>query len=144
MSATASALNALGTTTVVDFYKRTFKPIASDQHYLWAAKLFTVFWGMVAMLFAVFASQLDNLIQAVNILGSIFYGPMLGVFLVGFFFKKLRGTPAFWAVLVSQLIVVAVFLYSNIGFLWYNVIGCASVVALALLLNARRTPLMAG
>ena len=132
MSATASALNALGSTTVVDFYKRSWKKEASDAHYLRAAKLFTVFWGVVAMLFAAFASQLDNLIQAVNILGSIFYGPMLGVFLVGFFFKRARATPVFWSIVVAQLTVVAVFKLSTIGFLWYNVIGCAAVVAISL------------
>jgi uncharacterized sodium:solute symporter family permease YidK len=135
MSATASALNALGSTTVVDFYKRSFKPEASDAHYLFAAKLFTVLWGIVAVLFAAFASLLDNLIQAVNILGSIFYGPTLGVFLVGFFLKRVRATPVFVATLVGQALVVAVFLYSKIGFLWYNVIGCAAVVIGALLLN---------
>src|SRR5262249_9159552 len=84
MSATASELTALGSTTVVDFYKRSFKPAASDAHYLRAGKLFTVFWGALAVLFALFASILDNLIQAVNILGSIFYGTILGVFLAGF------------------------------------------------------------
>src|SRR5262249_47329760 len=102
MSATAAALNALGTTSVVDFYQRTFNPGRDDKHYLLAAKLFTVLWGLVAVLFAAFASLLDNLIQAVNILGSIFYGPMLGVFVVGFFLRKISGTPVFWATLVAQ------------------------------------------
>ena len=135
MSATASALNALGSTTVVDFYKRSVRPDASDAHYLRAAQLFTVFWGVVAMLFAAFASLLDNLIQAVNILGSIFYGPTLGVFLVGFFFKRIGANPIFWALVIGQAIVVAVFALSSIGFLWYNVIGCASVVAIAAALS---------
>jgi len=138
MSATAAALNALGTTTVVDFYQRTVKPAASNDHYLLAAKLFTVFWGIVGVLFAAFASLLDNLIQAVNILGSIFYGPMLGVFLVGFFLKRVGGTPVFWATLLAQLIVVIVFRYSTLGFLWYNVIGCAAVVVLSLGFNLTR------
>jgi Na+/proline symporter len=128
MSATASALNALGTTTVVDFYKRSFKPAATDDERVRAGKLFTIGWGALAMAFAMFASQLDNLIQAVNILGSIFYGPMLGVFLVGFFFAKARGTPVFIATLLAQAAVIATFLASEIGFLWYNVIGCLGVV----------------
>jgi Na+/proline symporter len=136
MSATAGALNALGATTTVDLYRRTLRPGRSDAHYLLAAKLWTVFWGVLAMLFAAFASLLDNLIQAVNILGSIFYGPTLGVFLVGFFLRRVRGTPVFWALITAQVLVVLVFLLSNIGFLWYNVIGCAAVVALALGLNA--------
>lgn len=133
MSATASALNSLGSTTVIDFYKRSFKPEASDAHYLAAAKLFTIGWGIIAVLFATFASLVDNLIQAVNILGSIFYGPMLGVFLVGFFFRRVGGTAAFVSTLAAQALVVAVFAWSTIGFLWYNVIGCAAVVALSLL-----------
>src|SRR5262249_48929860 len=102
MSATAAALNALGSTSVIDFYKATLRPEAGDRHYLFAAKLFTVFWGVLAMLFAAFASLLDNLIQAVNILGSIFYGPTLGVFLVGFFMRGVRGTPVFIALILGQ------------------------------------------
>ena len=140
MSATASALNALGTTTVIDFYKRSIRPEADDKHYLLAGKLFTVFWGVLAMLFAAFASLLDNLIQAVNILGSIFYGPTLGVFLIGFFVPKVPCTPVFIALVLGQIAVIATFLLSKIGFLWYNVIGCASVVLLALLLTPLARP----
>lgn len=136
MSATASALNALGSTTVVDVYKRSIRPHESDEHYLRMAKLFTVVWGIVAMGFAAFASLLDNLIQAVNILGSIFYGPTLGVFLVGFFLKHVRGTPVFVALIVGQACVLLTFALSSIGFLWYNVIGCMVVIALSLFLNA--------
>ncbi len=135
MSATAAALNSLGSTSVVDFYKPT-RPDVSDAQSVKMAKLFTVGWGILAVLFATFAAQLDNLIQAVNILGSIFYGPMLGVFLVGFFLKWVRATPVFVAALVAQATVVAVFALTDIGFLWYNVIGCAAVIAVALLLNA--------
>ncbi len=127
MSATASALNALGTTMVVDFYKRTWKPGTTDLQSVRASKAFIVFWGVLAMLFAMFAGQVDNLIQAGNILGSIFYGPMLGVFLVGFFMKRARGTPVFIAALLAQALVVGVWLGSDIGFLWYNVIGCVAV-----------------
>ncbi len=135
MSATASALNALGTTTVVDFYKRTWKPKATDVESVRAGKVFTVMWGVVAMVFAAFASQVDNLIQAVNILGSIFYGPMLGVFLVGFFFKAARGTPVFLAVVLAQAVVIVTWLASDIGFLWYNVIGCAGVALFTAVLD---------
>jgi solute:Na+ symporter, SSS family len=128
MSATASALNALGTTTVVDFYRRSWKRNATDAEGVRAGKWFTVAWGVIAIGFALSASQVDNLIQAVNILGSIFYGPMLGVFLVGFFFKSARGTPVFVAALLAQAAVIVTWLTSEIGFLWYNVIGCAGVV----------------
>ena len=132
MSATASALNALGTTTVIDFYKRSWKPVADDAHYLRAGKVFTVFWGVLAMLFAAFASLLDNLIQAVNILGSIFYGPTLGVFLGGFFLPRIRGTAMFGSLIIGQLLVILTFALTKIGFLWYNVIGCFAVIAIAL------------
>ena len=135
LSATASALNALGATTVVDFW-RLRNPAATDQSSLRAARLFTVGWGVVAISFAAFASLLDNLIQAVNILGSIFYGPMLGVFLVGFLLPRVRGTAVFWATLLAQVGVVALWLTSSLGFLWYNVAGCALVVALSLGLEA--------
>ena len=143
MSATAAALNALATTTVVDFYRRSFRPDATNEHYLFAAKLFTVFWGLVGMLFAAFASLLDNLIQAVNILGSIFYGPMLGVFFVGLFLKRVGGTSVFWATVVAQLLVLLVFFFSTIGFLWYNVIGCAALIAVSLALSWKRPPAFA-
>jgi solute:Na+ symporter, SSS family len=137
MSATASALNALGTTSMVDFYRRSLNPGVDDARAIRLTRLFTAGWGLVAIAFALLASRLDNLIQAVNILGSIFYGPMLGVFLVGFFLKRVQGTPVFIATLIAQAAVVAVFAASNIGFLWYNVIGCAAVVVLSLLLSAR-------
>lgn len=140
MSATASALNALGATTVVDFYKRSIKPTASDRHYLIAAKLFTVLWGVLAMLFAAFASLLDNLVQAVNILGSIFYGPTLGVFLVGFFLPRVRGTAVFIALVVAQLLVIMTFALTTVGFLWYNVIGCTAVLVLAVGISLLQRP----
>ena len=141
MSATASALNSLGTTSVVDFYKRSLRGGASDAHYLRVAKLFTILWGALAIAFAIGASLLENLIQAVNILGSLFYGPMLGVFLVGFFTRRVSGTAAFIAVLLAEAAVVAVWLGSSVGFLWYNVVGCGVVVAVtlaSLLVSPRR------
>jgi SSS family transporter len=131
MSATASALNALGSTTVVDFYRRLRKKEADDAHDLRAAKLFTVLWGILALSFAAFAALIENLIQAVNILGSIFYGPTLGVFLIGFFSKRIQGSAVFVALIIAQLLVIATFAFSEIGFLWYNVIGCAGVLVLS-------------
>jgi uncharacterized sodium:solute symporter family permease YidK len=140
MSATAAALNALGTTTVVDFYRRSLRPSESDAHYLAVARWLTVGWGALAVAFASFASLFENLIQAVNILGSLFYGPMLGVFLVGFFTRRVRGNAVFFAALVAQAAVLATFAWSRVSFLWYNVIGCAVVVALAPLVE----PLLGG
>ncbi|WNZ61021.1 sodium:solute symporter [Myxococcus sp. MxC21-1] len=136
MSSIASELTALGTTTTVDFYRRVFQRNASDRHVLVASKLFTVFWGIVAVGFATFASLLDNLIQAVNILGSIFYGTVLGIFLVAFFVKRVRGHAVFAAAVISQAAVIALFFLSDVGYLWFNVIGCALVVALSLVMQA--------
>lgn len=135
MSSTASELNALGATTTMDFYRRVVRRDASDRHTLVASKVFTVFWGLVAVSFASFASLLDNLIQAVNILGSIFYGTVLGLFLVAFFFKAVRGHAVFVAAVIAQGTVIALFFTSEIGYLWFNVIGCALVVTLGLLLQ---------
>jgi Na+/proline symporter len=135
MSATAAALNSLGTSTVVDFYKRSIRPDASDAHYLAAARWFTVLWGVAAVAFAAGFKLFDNLIQAVNILGSIFYGPMLGVFLVGFFTKRVRGTPVFVGVLVAQAAVVYTALGTSLSYLWFNVIGFAAVVVVSFALE---------
>ena len=135
MSSIASELSALGTTTTVDFYRRVFKPGASDRHVLVASKLFTVFWGLVAVAFATFASLLDNLIQAINILGSIFYGTVLGIFLVAFFVKRVRGHAVFAAAVISQATVIALYFLSDVGYLWFNVIGCALVMALSLVMQ---------
>lgn len=138
MSSSAAALSALGSTTVVDFYRLSLRPNQSDAHYLGAARVFTALWGFFAVGFAGFAALLDNLIQAVNILGSLFYGPMLGVFIVGFSTKHVQGTAAFLATIAGQAVVLMVFGFSHISFLWYNVIGCAVVIVLALLLEATR------
>jgi solute:Na+ symporter, SSS family len=135
MSSTASELSALGQCTLVDFYKRSVRPAADDAHTLRAAKLFTGAWGALAVVFALGASQLDNLIQAVNILGSLFYGTILGLFLVAFFVRRVRATPVFIAALLSEALVIAVWRGTTIGFLWFNVIGCAAVVGLALALD---------
>lgn len=134
MSANASALSSLGATTVVDFFKPRY-PGATDGQTLRVARLSTAVWGLVAVGFACFASLLDNLIQAVNILGSLFYGPMLGVFLVGFFLTGVRGRAAFWATLTGEVVVLAAAAFGRLGFLWYNPLGCVLVFGLAPLLQ---------
>ncbi|MDX5339616.1 MAG: sodium:solute symporter [Cyclobacteriaceae bacterium] len=137
MSSSSSELNALGSTSTIDLYKRSLNKNASDQHYLYSSKAFTAFWGLGAILFATYASLFENLIQAVNLLGSLFYGTILGVFLVGFFFKWIRGNAVFAGALISQALILLVhfrngeglFGYQwDIGFLWYNVIGCVAVM----------------
>jgi solute:Na+ symporter, SSS family len=135
MSSISGELAALGSTTTVDLYKRLLDRGGSVEHDLMASKLFTVFWGIVALSFAAFASLLDNLIQAVNILGSIFYGTVLGLFVVAFFFKRVSATPVLLGALVAQTTVIALFFASDVGFLWYNVIGCGIVVAVSLALE---------
>jgi len=135
LSSKAGELNALGSTTTVDFYRHVVRRGATDAHYVVASKCFTAFWGMVAIGFALFAHLAENLIQAVNILGSIFYGVVLGLFLVAFFLKRVGGTAVFWAALAAQGLVFALYFKLGISYLWYNVIGCAACVAFSLALQ---------
>lgn len=141
MSSTAGELNALASTTVIDFYKRIWKPEASEKHYLLVSRLFTLFWGLMAILFAVLAQLVDNLIQAVNILGSLFYGTILGIFVVAFFLPHVKSKAVFWAALFSEMSVLLLFKFSEIGFLMFNVIGCFIVVVLSILLQAGKQDL---
>ncbi|HEY1582584.1 MAG TPA: sodium:solute symporter [Chthoniobacterales bacterium] len=145
MSSSASELNALGSTTVVDFYRPLLRPGASEAHYLFVSKFFTALWGGVAISFALFANLVENLIQAINILGSIFYGSILGIFLVAFFLRFVRGSAVFAAALISQALVLFLFYGTSIGYLWFNVIGCAAVFLLSAFLEKTvlRAPLLA-
>ena len=135
MSSMAGELNALASTTSVDIYKRSFKQKATDSHYLMASRLFTVMWALLAMVFAMLASFAENLIQFVNIVGSLFYGTILGIFLTAFYVKRVGGTAVFWAALVAEGIVLYCYRFTDIAFLLYNIIGCVSVIVLALLLQ---------
>jgi len=136
MSSTASELAALGSTTTLDLYQRLLGRQLPDRHGLLVSKLFTALWGVLAVSFASFASLLDNLIEAVNILGSLFYGTVLGLFLVGFFLRWIGATPVLIAALTAQAIVLGLFFASDVGYLWYNVVGAAVVVGLAATLEA--------
>ncbi len=138
MSSTSSELSALSTTSMVDIYKRLIRPDASDGHYLLAGKLLTLGWGLVALLFAWSADLFDNLIQAVNIIGSLFYGVILGIFAVAFGLKTVGGRAVLLAALVAQLFIFATFYasangYIALAYLWLNLIGCLLTVLLALL-----------
>ncbi len=135
MSSTSAELNALASVTIVDIYKRVFKKNGSDRHYLIASKLATVFWGIYAVNFALFANRLGSLIEAVNKLGSLFYGTILGIFLIAFFFKNIGGTATFIAALVAELTVLACYFFTDIPYLWYNVIGPVVIIVLAHLMN---------
>ena len=131
MSATSAILNALGSTTAIDFYRPLIRPNASDHHYVVAAKALTAAWGLIAIAVASFASLVENLIEAGNILGSVFYGSILGLFLAGFFIRRVSGSPVFFAAVLAQTLVFVLFATTNIGYLWYNFIGCAAVLILA-------------
>jgi Na+/proline symporter len=144
MSSTASELNALGSTTTVDLYKRSVNKDATDTHYLLSSKLFTAFWGLGAILFATYASLFENLIQAVNLLGSLFYGTILGIFMVGFFIKWVKGRAVFIAALISEALILLVHFKNGeglfgfvweIGFLWYNAIGCIAVMLIGMFIQ---------
>jgi len=135
MSSTSSEINALASTTIVDIYKRMINKNAEDKHYLWVTKTATVFWGIFAILFADFANRLGSLIEAVNILGSLFYGTILGIFLLAFYFKRINATPTFFSAIIAEIIVFLCFAFTNISYLWYNVIGCLMVIILSHFLN---------
>ncbi|MBA3963101.1 MAG: sodium:solute symporter [Chthoniobacterales bacterium] len=135
MSSSASELNALGSTTVVDFYRPLLYPEASEAHYLLISKVMTAAWGAIAISFALFANLVENLIQAINILGSIFYGSILGIFLVAFFLPFVRGTAVFVAALFAQTLVLVLFYSTSIGYLWYNLLGCLVVFGLSAVLE---------
>jgi SSS family solute:Na+ symporter len=135
MSATAATLNALGSTTAIDFYRPLIRPNASDHHYVIAAQALTAAWGLVAIGVASFASLVENLLEAGNILGSVFYGSILGLFLAAFFIRRVTGSAVFFAALLAQTLVFVLFATTNIGYLWYNFIGCAAVLILAPILQ---------
>jgi uncharacterized sodium:solute symporter family permease YidK len=135
LSSKAAELNALGSCTTVDFYRQIIKSEATDTHWVTASKWFTAFWGLVAIGFALYAHLVENLIQAVNILGSIFYGVMLGLFVVAFFIRRVGGTAVFWAALLSQTLVFVLYFNLTISYLWYPLIGCAACVVLSILLQ---------
>lgn len=141
MSSKASELNALASTTIVDLYRRSIRKGRSDKHYLSATKWSTVIWGILAMLFAMFTSLFENLIQAVNIVGSLFYGAVLGIFAVAFFFRKIGGNAVFWAAIAAEGIILSLYVLGemkvlSIGFLWYNLIGCVLVIAFGMVFQA--------
>jgi Na+/proline symporter len=135
MSSTASELNALAATTTIDLYKRNHVNKKSDKHYLNATKLFTVIWGIIAIIFASFGTLFENLIQLVNIIGSIFYGTILGIFLVAFFFKKIKSNSVFYSACISQAVIFTIFFTTDISYLWLNFIGASLTVLLSNLLK---------
>ena len=137
MSSTASELNALASTTTIDIYKRSIKKKENDRHYLMSSKYFTLLWGLLAILFATTASLFENLIQAVNLLGSLFYGTILGIFVVAFYFKNVKSNAVFYCSIAAEIIVISIHFLNHyqlapywlqMGYLWYNVVGCLLVI----------------
>ena len=144
MSSTASELNALASTTTVDLYKRSMVKSKTDYHYLRSSKYFTFLWGILAIVFATTASLFENLIQAVNLLGSLFYGTILGIFIVAFYFKKIQANAVFYAAIFAEMIVIVIHYFNTLenppiwlkmGYLWYNLVGCSLVVIFGYLLQ---------
>ncbi|WP_420553052.1 sodium:solute symporter [Tenacibaculum aiptasiae] len=144
MSSTASELNALASTTAIDLYKRNVTKEYSEEHYVKMSKWFTLGWGLLAILVACVANLFDNLIQLVNIIGSIFYGNVLGIFLLAFFFKKVKGNSVFGGALLTQIIICLIYYFgiykleqeggqSIISYLWLNFIGCILVLYFSLI-----------
>lgn len=135
MSSTASELNALASTTIVDIYRRFWKRARSERQLVVISKVMTVIWGALAILFAEYANRLGSLVEAVNILGSLFYGTILGIFLLAFYVKRAGGTAVFLGALVGEAAVVVCFVATDISFLWYNVVGCLGTIACALVFS---------
>jgi Na+/proline symporter len=142
MSSCASALNALASTSIIDIQRRIVRPNASERYYYISSKLAAVFWGLFSIAFAQYAGQLGSLVEAVNRLGSLFYGTILGIFLLAFYVKRVGGTATFIGAAVGEAVVLYCFIFTKLAFLWYNVIGAIVVILTALLVNPliRRKP----
>lgn len=136
MGSTASALNSLASTSVVDIYKRIINPNANEQNYLTASRLATIFWGVVCIAMALYASKVGNLLEYVNKLGSFIYGTILGVFVVAFYLKKIRGTAVFIAAIITEAVIIYLGLTDTVAYLWLNAIGCILVIAIAGVINS--------
>lgn len=135
MGSTASAINSLASTSTVDIYKRFINQNSSDKQDLFWSRIFTLFWGVFSIAVALYASRLGNLLEAVNILGSLFYGTILGIFIVAFYMKRIGGKAVFYAAIITEVIIFTIWKMDVIAFLWLNVIGCISVMFIAYLLE---------
>ena len=135
MGSTASALNSLTSTTVVDIYKRLINQNASDEKYLSVSRWITIMWGLLSLFMALFASKMGNLLEAVNILGSLFYGTILGIFIVGFYLKRIGGSATFIAAILTEIIIFTCWIMDAMAFLWLNVVGCVLVMLIAVILQ---------
>ncbi|GIU74347.1 MAG: hypothetical protein KatS3mg004_1434 [Bryobacteraceae bacterium] len=140
MSTISAEINSLATVSMVDVYRRFFRRQADDGHYLRVSKWLTVFWGAYAIVTALYAQNLGSLVEAVNRLGSLFYGTLLGVFVLAFFVPRAHGTAAFWAMVFGEAVVFGVWHFTHVAFLWLNVLGCLCVVLFGWAAGRRRRP----
>lgn len=140
MSTISAELNSLATSSTIDIYRRFIKRDATDRHYVLVSKLGTIFWGVYAGVFAYFGGRLGSLIEAINMVGSLFYGSLLGVFVLAFAFKRATGTGAFIGLIVGEIAVLATWQLTTVSFLWYNLVGCAVVVCTGLLISSFSRP----
>ena len=131
MSSSSSEISSLGSTSAIDLYKRKIRPDQTDGHYIKATKWLTFLWGLIAIGFACYGTLFENLIQLVNIVGSIFYGVILGIFLTGFYLKFIGANAIFYSAIVMEAIVIYVFKNFEIGYLWLNAVGCLGVIVIA-------------
>lgn len=136
MGSTASGINSLASTTVIDIYKRAVSPGASQRRYVNISRLATLFWGIACIAMALYAGKIGNLLEAVNQLGSYLYGTILGVFVVAFYIKHIKGTPVFIAAVITELIICVMGYFDTVAYLWLNAIGCIGVIIIALIINA--------
>jgi len=132
----AAALNSLSSTTVIDFYQRLWMTNQTQTHYWKVARLFTLGWGIFSVGIAMFASKLGSLIEAVNVLGSLFYGTILGIFMVAFYMKKIGGKEVFYSAVISEILIISIYFSDIISFLWLNVIGCLLVMLMSYLFHS--------
>ena len=135
MASISAEINSLATVSMIDLYKRHFRKSATDRHYLNISRAATVFWGCYAVITSRYVGNLGSLVEAVNVLGSFFYGGMLGVFVLAFYFPRVRARGAFYGVLAGEAVIFACYFFTKIAFLWYNVIGCLVVVATGVLIS---------
>ena len=136
MSSTSGEINSLSTVTVIDIYRRHVRKNAPDHHYLIASRVATAFWGIYAVVFAQFGGGFGALIEVVNVVGSLFYGGLLGVFILAFLFKKVGATAAFYGVIAGEAVIFFLYFFTKLAFLWFNVIGPFVVVGVALAITS--------
>jgi Na+/proline symporter len=135
MSSISSEMNSLATVSVIDIYRRHVRARGTERHFVTASRAATLFWGAYAVISAQYVKRMGSLIEAVNLLGSFFYGGMLGVFVLAFFFPRVRARGAFWGVLAGEAAIFACWYFTDLAFLWYNVVGCLVVVLTGILVS---------